>query len=142
MVIEFRTSAADLHRACLRVTQSDSMAGDENSALFTATSQKLGILVKGVSETLAAGVQIAGTASVPLTILAGVVHVLPYFGEKTVEIGFSRGKMRIDTTVFHNRGILLPVRAAVCPGVPRSETERCSRPDILPSAPGQIRVLL
>jgi len=47
-----------------------------------------------------------GAVCVPSTALAGVNHMLPYFGSNEVEIGFSAGKMRVDTTVFHNRKIV------------------------------------
>jgi len=33
--------------------------------------------------------------------------MLPYFGTKAVEIAFYEGPMRVDTTIFHNRSIIL-----------------------------------
>jgi hypothetical protein len=43
-----------------------------------------------------------GRVSAPRIVLQGVMRMLPYFGRQTIEIGFSEGKMRVHTTIFHH----------------------------------------
>lgn len=109
MLIEFTASASELHRACTRLAgQIGEIPEDEEKAIeFKVTAGRLGITVDGTAANLMADVQSAGIAFIPSTVLAGVRHMLPYFGNRTVEIGFSNGKMRVDGTVFHSREILL-----------------------------------
>ena len=111
MLVEFSANAFHLHRACVRLATrlAETPGIGDDSVHFDVSSKKLEITVDGASANLQADVQRTGAASVPFTVLAGVVHVLPYFGKKPVEIGFSRGRMRVDTTVFHNRNIVLSV---------------------------------
>lgn len=113
MLIEFRTNASELHRACLRLTARAFADGVEVETLarFKLMPERLAISVSRRSVTLAANVRKSGFAVIPMPVLAGVVHMLRYFGDEVVEIGFSRGKMRVDTTIFHARRIL-PVHAA------------------------------
>ena len=108
MLIEFSANASELHRACVRLAaRLADTADEEHQIQFKVTSGKLGIAVGAESANLVADVRSTGTALVPFTVLAGVAHMLPYFGDKTVGIGLSNGKMRVDTTVFHTRSILL-----------------------------------
>ena len=109
MLVEFSTNASDLHRACVRLATELAQLPEitDEPVHFDITPNELEITIEGTSTTLRAQVQNRGAASVPFTVLAGVLHMLPYFGNNAVEIGFSHGKMRVDTTVFHNRSILL-----------------------------------
>jgi hypothetical protein len=109
VLIEFQANAFDLHRACVRLASKLGEMPEHGveSSRFNVVPGILRIAVDGASANLQADVMSSGAASVPFTVLAGVVHMLPYFGKKAVEIGFSDGKMRVDTTVFHNRAILL-----------------------------------
>ena len=109
VLIEFHANAFDLHRACVRLASKLGEVPEhgEDSVHFNVVPGKLRIAVDGASATLQADVISSGATSVPFIVLTGVVHMLPYFGKKAVEIGFSAGKMRVDTTVFHNRGIIL-----------------------------------
>ena len=113
MFVEFSANAADLHRSCMRLaTKLAQISEDVDEPLhFDIKSKRLRITVDGASANLQAEVQSDGAASVPFTVLAGVLHMLPYFGRNAVEIAFSPGKMRVDTTVFYNRSILLSGRA-------------------------------
>ena len=109
MLVEFSTNASDLHRACVRVATGLAQLPEitDDPVHFDITPKVLEITIEGISATVRAEVQNGGAASIPFTVLAGVLHMLPYFGKNAVEIGFSHGKMRVETTVFHNRGILL-----------------------------------
>ncbi len=108
MLIEFSTNASDLHHACIRFAAKVSENADEDKSVqFRVTSGKLGIRFEAAATALPASVRAIGAASVPVTILAGMIHVLPYFGDAEVEIGLSPGKLKIDTTVFHNRNIVV-----------------------------------
>ena len=109
MRIEFTANASDLLRACTRFATwiDETVEDDEKAIQFNVTAGRLGITANGTSANLLAEVQSAGTAFIPPTVLAGVLHMLPYFGNRSVEIGFSHGKMRVDCTVFHTREILL-----------------------------------
>ena len=120
MSVEFSANAADLHRSCVRLaTKLAQISEDVDESLhFDLKSKRLRITVEGASANLHAEVQCSGAASIPSTVLAGVLHVLPYFGKNPVEIAFSPGKMRVDTTVFYNRSILLSGHA------PRNHTDR------------------
>jgi hypothetical protein len=80
---------------CLKIPTSCSLRYHANG---------LEISIDGTSTTLPAEVQDTGTTSIPFTVLAGVLRTR-HFGKNTVEIGCSLGKMRVDTTVFRNRGI-------------------------------------
>ena len=109
MTIEFNANASDLHRACLRLAArlSEMPGADEKPINFKVTLTRLGMTVDKNSAKIMVEAQRAGYASIPFTILAGLVHVLPYFGSTNVEIGFSPGRVRVDTTVFHSRSILV-----------------------------------
>ena len=109
MFIEFTANASELHRACVRLTArtGETGVGEKRAIHFKVTSGRLGISTNGTSANLKAEAQCTGTALIPSTVFAGVLHILPYFGDRTVEIGLSKGKMRVDTTVFHTRDILL-----------------------------------
>jgi len=108
VLVEFSTNAADLHRACVRLlTGLARMQGIADDPIhFDISPKRLEITADGASANLQAQIQSSGAASIPFTVLAGVLHMLPYFGNNVVEIGFSPGKMRVDTTIFHNRSIL------------------------------------
>jgi len=108
VLVEFSANASDLHRACIRLlTGLARMQGIADDPVhFDITSKRLEITADGASTNLQAEVQSSGSASIPFTVLAGVLHMLPYFGNNVVVIGFSPGKMRVDTTIFHNRSIL------------------------------------
>lgn len=70
---------------------------------FQSDAGKLGITGQGTS----ANVPTARTQELLSFLLqAGVVHMLPYFGNTTIEIGFPTVRC-VDTTVFHVRSILL-----------------------------------
>jgi hypothetical protein len=118
--VEFSANAADLHRSCVRLaTKLAQISEDVNESLhFDIKSKRLRSTVEGASANLQAEVQRSGAASVPFTVHAGVLHMLRYFGKHAVEIAFSPGKMHVDTTVFHNRSILLSGHA------PRSYKDR------------------
>lgn len=109
MLVEFSTNASDLHRACVRLaTELTRLPEITNDPVhFDITPKGLEITIEGSSTTLLVEVRNSGAASIPFTVLAGVLHMLPYFGNNTVDISLSKGKMRVDTTVFHNRRILL-----------------------------------
>lgn len=109
MLLECSINASDLHRACVRLATELAQLPEitDDPVYFDITSNALEITIEGTSATLRAEVQNRGAASIPFTVLAGVLHMLQYYGENAIEIGFSRGKMRVDTTVFHNRSILL-----------------------------------
>lgn len=109
MLIEFAANAFDLHRACVRLADgiAENCEEDEQVIQFQVIPRQLVIVADGRSANLAADVQTGGTAFVPATVLVGVLHMLPYFGNGAVEIGFSRGKMRVESTVFHTRAISL-----------------------------------
>jgi len=108
VLVEFSANASDLHRACTRLATgfAPTQGIADNPVHFDVTPKGLEITVDGASASLQAEVQSSGAASVPFTVLAGMLHMLPYFGNNAVEIGFSPGKMRVDTTVFHNRTIV------------------------------------
>jgi len=128
VLVEFSANASDLHRACIRLlTGLARMQGIADDPVhFDISSKRLEITADGASASLQAEVQSGGVASIPFTVLAGVLHMLPYFGSNVVEIGFSPGKMRVDTTIFHNRSILqTPPRANECR---RSSSLRYSTP--------------
>ena len=114
MFVEFSANAADLHRSCVRLATKLAQISDnvDESLYFDIKSKRLKISVEGASANLQAEVQCDGAASVPFTVLAGVLHMLPYFGRNSVEIAFSPGKMRVDTTIFYNRSIMLSARAS------------------------------
>lgn len=109
MLVELSTNASDLHLACVRLatelTQLPEITDDP--VHFDITSKGLEITIEDTSARLRAEVQNGGAVIIPFTVLAGVLHMLPYFGKNAVEIGFSHGKMRVNTTVFHNPSILL-----------------------------------
>jgi len=87
-----------------------SLAGqssDSNSIAFNIAVRNVEITAKGTSERLDAVVQREGRVSIPCTVLHGLIKTLPYFGGKTIEIGFSAGKMSVDSMVFHNQMIVL-----------------------------------
>lgn len=111
MLVEFSTNASDLHRACARLATDLGQLPEitDDPVHFDITSKELEITIEGTSATLRAEAQTSGTVTIPFTVLAGVLHMLPYFGKNAVEIGFSQGKMRVDTTIFHNPSILLTV---------------------------------
>jgi len=114
MLVEFTANAYHLHRASTRMATrlAQSLETDDDFVHFDLSSGRLEISIEGASANLHAEVRRTGAAFVPLTVLAGMVHVLPYFGNKPVEVGFSPGKMRVDTTIFHNRNIVLSMPAS------------------------------
>lgn len=109
MLVKLSTNASDLHRACVRLATELAQLPEitDDPVHFDITSKGLEITIEGTSATLRAEVQNSGAVTIPFTVLAGVLLMLPYFGKNAVEIGFSHGKMRVDTTVFHNPSILL-----------------------------------
>jgi hypothetical protein len=129
VLVEFNTNASDLHRACVCLATELAQLPEitDDPVHFNITPKGLEITIEGTSATLRAEVRNSGAASIPFTVLAGVLHMLPYFGKNTVEIGFSHGKMRVDTTVFHNRSILLA-------GTPPNERRPSSLSSILQPA--------
>jgi hypothetical protein len=109
VLVEFSANASDLHSACVRLATELAKLPEisDDPVHFDITPKGLEITIEGTSAPVRAEVQNSGVASIPFTVLAGVLHMLPYFGTNAVEIGFSHGKMRVDTTVFHNRSIVL-----------------------------------
>ena len=109
MLVQFSASASDLHRVCVSLAAEMEQLPEiaDDPVHFNITPKGLEITLEGASANLKAEVRNAGAASVPFTVVTGVLHMLPYFGENSVQIAFSPGKMRVDTTVFHNRRILL-----------------------------------
>jgi hypothetical protein len=109
VLVQLSANASDLHLACVRLatelTQLPEITDDP--VHFDITSKGLEITIEDTSARLRAEVQNGGAVTIPFTVLAGVLHMLPYFGKNAVEIGFSHGKMRVNTTVFHNPSILL-----------------------------------
>ena len=120
MSVEFSANATDLRRSCTRLATKLAQISEhvDESLHFDVNSKRLRITVAGASANLQAEVQSSGAASIPSAVLAGVLHMLPYFGKNAVEIALSPGKMRVDTTVFYNRGILLSGQA------PRNQRDR------------------
>jgi hypothetical protein len=108
-MVKFVANASDLHRVCvcLAATGAETVGSRDDSVRIDVTRRRLEITVGGASSTVPAEVQRTGLASIPFTVLAGVLHMLPYFGNQPVEIAFSLGKMRVDDTVFHNRSIIV-----------------------------------
>jgi len=109
MLVELSTNASDLHRACVRLATELAHLPEitDEPVHFDITPKRMEITIERTSTILRAEVRKSGAASIPFTVLAGVLHMLPYFGKNVVEIGFSHGKMHVDTTVFYSRSILL-----------------------------------
>lgn len=105
MQIQFSTNAADMKRTCRRVGMRSTC--QSKFITFKIAAKDVEITANGVSETLAAKIKQEGRVSIPSAILDGVLRTLPYFGERTIKIGFSEGRMRVDNMVFHNRMIVL-----------------------------------
>ena len=109
MQILFSLSAAKMNRACCRL--GPTMTGQAKDAVdriaFTIDDRFVEIAANKASEGLAAEVQRKGRVSVPSTVMHGVITTLPYFGRKKIQVGFSEGKMRVDSMVFHHRMIVL-----------------------------------
>lgn len=109
MQIEFTVNAENMHRACRRLeTNVENYPRPLNqSILFKISDEGVRITSSEICRAIAAKAQHRASVSVPTTVLHGVIRTLPYFGKKDIAIGFSRGRMRVDSMVFHNRRILL-----------------------------------
>ncbi len=109
MLIQFSSNAAEMNRAFRRLASPDTRKPKSGYApvAFNISSRSVEITTDGASQALAADVRREGTAFVPEVVLQGVLTTLPYFGQKHIEIGFSDGKMRVDSMIFHNPMIVL-----------------------------------
>lgn len=98
-----------MNRACcrLRTTLTGPAKKRVDRIAFTIAARSVEIATNETAEGVAAEVQRKGRVSVPYTVIDGVITTLPYFGYKKIQVGFSNGKMRVDSMVFHNRMIVL-----------------------------------
>ena len=114
MRILFSLSAAEMSRACdrLHAALAEEATDDVERIAFTIAARHVEIATKETAEGIAAEVQRPGRASVPCTVMHGVISTLPYFGCKKIQVGFSAGKMLVDSMVFHHPKIVLTDSAA------------------------------
>lgn len=105
MLIQFSLNADELMRACqhlgMELTDGDELID------FNVVARSVEITVHGAAAELEARTQAEGRVSVPSAVLHGVVRMLPYYGRRKIVLAFSEGKMQVQTTIFHNRFILL-----------------------------------
>jgi len=106
MSVTFRLKADELKRACEQLGVSP-VPLDEEPVEFKLVDGDVWVATLGRWVCLAADVHQPARVCIPPSIVEGLVCMLPYFGTKKIEIGFSQGRMRIHTTVFHNREILV-----------------------------------
>jgi len=85
-----------MNRACCRLRPTLTRQSEDgvDRIAFTIDERCVEIATNETSEGLAADVQRKGRASVPSTVMYGVITTPPYFGHKKIEVGFSKGKMR------------------------------------------------
>ena len=109
VLIQFSLNAADMNRACRRLgeTLAHKTKCGNDAIAFNIASRCVEITANGASEGLAAEVQREGRASIPRSVLHGVIKTLPYFGRRNIEFGFSEGRMHVDSMVFHHKMIVL-----------------------------------
>jgi hypothetical protein len=75
--------------------------------VFDVATGTVDISVRDTLEGVPAKTRQKGRALIPCTVFQGVLHTLPYFRNRSIEIGVSEGQMRIESMVFHNRTITL-----------------------------------
>jgi len=84
VLVEFSANASNLHSACVRLATELAKLPEitDDPVHFDITPKGLEITIEGTSAPVRVEVQNSGVASIPFTVLAGVLHMLPYFGHK------------------------------------------------------------
>jgi hypothetical protein len=76
--------------------------------VFSASGNRLGIVVGGTSEVLSASVVHPGQARVPSPVFRGIARSLRFYRRRTVTVAFSKGLLRIVRTEFRHPSISVP----------------------------------
>ncbi len=106
MLIRFNLNADELKRACEHMDVISALVSDD-VVEFNVVTDGVWVTSLGKWQLLSADVQSEGRVAIPASVVEGLIRTLPYFGKKKVEIGCSEGRLRIHTTVFHSREIVV-----------------------------------
>jgi len=102
--IRFRVNAASMKHVCRRVSTRLANHSKKGAQLiaFKIGGKSVEIAAHNSRHGVEARVQRGGSAFIPHTVLHGVIITLPYFGRRSIDVGFSTGKMCVDNMVFHD----------------------------------------
>jgi hypothetical protein len=106
VLIRFNLNADELKRACEHMDVISALVSDD-VVEFNVVMDGVWVTSLGKWQLLSADVQSEGRVAIPAAVVEGLIQTLPYFGKKKVEIGCSEGRLRIHTTVFHSREIVV-----------------------------------
>jgi hypothetical protein len=105
--IEVRVSLIDLKRAFRRLLArlpDESEAGGD-FIVFSASGDRLDIMVGGTSEVLNATVVLPGEARVPSPVFRDIARTLRFHRDRVIVIAFLPGSFRIDRTDYRHPSI-------------------------------------
>jgi hypothetical protein len=112
MEIEVRVRLIDLKRAFRRLLARlpDESEASGDFIVFSASGNRLGIVVGGTSEVLNANVVHPGEARVPSPVFRGIARSLRFHRGKVIAITLSPGSLTIAQTDYRHRRISVLAR--------------------------------
>jgi hypothetical protein len=107
MEVEVRVVLIDLKRAFRRLLARlpDESEASSDFIVFSASGNRLDIVVGGTSEVLSATVLHPGQARVPSPVFRGIARTLRFYGGRAVAVASSTGLLRIVRTEFRHPNI-------------------------------------
>jgi hypothetical protein len=112
MEVEYSVSLMDLKRAfrrlLARLPDESEVGGD--FIVFSASGDRLDIMVGGTSELLNATVVHPGQARVPSPVFRGIARTLRFYGGRTVAAASSKGLLRLVRKEFRHPDISVLAR--------------------------------
>jgi hypothetical protein len=107
MGFELRVSLTDLKRAFRRLLARlpDEMEAGSDFIVFSASGDRLDIMVGGTSEVLNVTVVHPGQARVPSPVFRGIARTLRFHRGGVIAIALSTGSLRIDRTDYRHPSI-------------------------------------